>query len=673
MVEVIETDDIDKVFTNVKLLSASGGTSCVMTGIYKNEERVLKVFSDLEAAEREAKMGHLLQDNPFFVKMFALVKSNQKVEKTKVGQAMNDSDCKKIIRGKVWIVVMEYLKGWQSLFEWKESIESALDREDIRSIFFDVVLAMSYANSKVGFQHNDLKPENIMCIDDKPVCYELGSDIFFVKNRKLKIKIIDLAGGSVGTLIPPQDKSYTEGYLAGDVTKQNITERKYYHDYAAIGVMLVDFLMQTSDYNDYYVDKHGGTKKFKPSPEFENATDEVTRLVIKRFLSVSDDRMTFCESTEEEFRYGFSNAIYHPYFAYYYWKKTKPTESVETITLAEPGKYLQDFANVTLKLQAFLPKKKTKSVDTDIILKAVKDIVNLAYIRTIAPSKGTNKGKKPEWGKFPQALVYSILQNQWREMMLVLTRHTDLFDNVPSEGIDLLPWKKSSKGEIIYQNAFKIGKGDQPAAVLLKNFAFGVPEENYVLQFSFVKGTDAVSGEDFLATMSLRLVFFVAVANLISGITIDEKVYTDAYKNIAPESIKNQDELVRNVRNTLSKLNVDLTFDALKAAITLESIERNKEFLVAEGIYDFNKIQTQLYNPIRQLAEERVELTSIRDHMNFDKDLTDHWSGDFTTQTKYLHTLSIVADMIGKESFPQEQQERCYVEWTDQKGKEIHL
>jgi len=96
MVEVIETDDIDKVFDDVKLLSASGGTSCVMTGIYKKEKRVLKVFSDLEAAEREAKMGHLLQDNPFFVKIFALVKSNQKVEKTKVGQAMDGSDCKKI-------------------------------------------------------------------------------------------------------------------------------------------------------------------------------------------------------------------------------------------------------------------------------------------------------------------------------------------------------------------------------------------------------------------------------------------------------------------------------------------------------------------------------------------------------------------------------------------------
>jgi len=661
MVEVIETDNVEKLFTNVEFLSDEGALSCILTADYKKERVVVKVVEYWEDAAKEAQMGTLLSDNPFFLKIIAVVKTNKNIEQFKKIFSKFSDKCKAQVRGNVSFIVMEFLKGWKTLDKYTKDITP----DDVRAIMFDIVVALAYANSRVAYQHNDLKQGNIMCRKfDKPkdVVYQLGSDVFVIPNKKYEVKIIDIGSGSVFQLF--NSDIFTRNYLPLDILPDNDTDdppnklligRVFYHDYAAIAVMMIELLTQQP------------IKNLKAFDLSKSTFDTLTNLVLQRLISQGEiERLIFCETPAkfkktdlQTFGYGFANAIYHPYFAFYYWKKAAVPETA--LKFEEPGQYRTDMTSVSKKLEEL--QKKLPVTDNDIVRDNVRKIVNTLY---------TTSDK--DWKSVSKAQVETFLNQYWKKLLEVLQRHEELVRVNIFKGDNRLPWKVVSKkvkkkttSEIIYVIGFA-GKKEGSTEVKVEGYEGDV--------IPLTRNGAFFDGEDFRIQVAPLLVYFTVFMKLLNGEDIDGKIsaFQQAYDALQnPKKDITQTEYSQLVRDTLSSLNSAYIFDPIKAAMLLESLERNNDYLIADGVFDFDKIRTELYEPIVSASQQHIELANIRDHLQFDKELHEHWSNDFTQQTKYLHTLSVVADMIGKASFPLEQQERCYVEWQDRRGQTINI
>lgn len=662
MVEVIETDNVGKLFTNVAFLSDEGALSCVLTADYKKNRVGVKVVTYWEDAAREAQMGTLLKDNPFFLKIIAVVKTNEDIKDIKPIFSKFSDKCKEQVNGNVSFIVMEFLEKWKNLDKFTKDMSP----EDVRAVMFDVVVALAYANSRVAYQHNDLKQGNIMCREIKPpkdVVYQLGSDVFVIPNKKYEVKIIDIGSGSVFELF--NSDIFTRNYLPLDILPDNdeedpsnkdLIERTFYHDYAAIAVMMIELLTQQPIKN---------LKEFDLS---KSTFDTLTNLVLQRLISQGEiERLIFCETPAkfkktdlQTFGYGFANAIYHPYFAFFYWKKAVVPE--EALKFEEPGQYRTDITSVSKKLETI--QKKLPVTDNDIVRDNVRKIVNTLYI---------NYDK--DWKNVSSAEAKKFLDQYWSKLLEVLQRHEELTRVNIFKDEELLPRRVETtkkKNKVTYKITYVVGfAGENLGSTEVKLEGF---KEGIVIPLKR-KGA-YFDGEDFRVKVAPSLVYFTVFMKLLNGEDIDGKIpeFQQAYDALQnPKQGITQTEFSQLVRDTLSSLNSAYTFDPIKAAMLLESLERNNDYLIADGVFDFDKIRTELYEPIVSASQQHIELTNIREHLQFDKELHEHWSNDFTQQTKYLHTLSVVADMIGKASFPLEQQERCYVEWQDRRGQTINI
>lgn len=102
----------------------------------------------------------------------------------------------------------------------------------------------------------------------------------------------------------------------------------------------------------------------------------------------------------------------------------------------------------------------------------------------------------------------------------------------------------------------------------------------------------------------------------------------------------------------------------------LENIERTPQYFVDENVLNIQYISDHLYEPLKEHLSKNLiyELEPVRNHLKLDQPLfTGEHHGmdmtDYKTQIRYLHTLSIVADMLVKGQTADDLIERCYVEW----------
>lgn len=113
----------------------------------------------------------------------------------------------------------------------------------------------------------------------------------------------------------------------------------------------------------------------------------------------------------------------------------------------------------------------------------------------------------------------------------------------------------------------------------------------------------------------------------------------------------------------------EITSPALPEMISsLENIERLFEFK-PDDAYDLPAIQAQLYAPIREKALEMgPPLERVVKHLGLESEtlfgspkFVSLDMGNEANQTRYFHTLSIVANMINTNDYSE--LERCFVEW----------
>lgn len=114
-----------------------------------------------------------------------------------------------------WILVQRFVSS-TPMDKWLMAQTAAVNAEVIRSFLFQAVLALSYANHKLGFQHNDVKMENIMVtkVDkETPLVYRIGEmDTFrcVIPKDGLVVQFIDFGGSDI---ILANDDSILPKYL----------------------------------------------------------------------------------------------------------------------------------------------------------------------------------------------------------------------------------------------------------------------------------------------------------------------------------------------------------------------------------------------------------------------------------------------------------------------------
>jgi hypothetical protein len=111
-------------------------------------------------------------------------------------------------------------------------------------------------------------------------------------------------------------------------------------------------------------------------------------------------------------------------------------------------------------------------------------------------------------------------------------------------------------------------------------------------------------------------------------------------------------------------LGKEITSDMIAS---LESIERLFEFKV-DDVYDLPTIERQLYMPLCEQARGEEQLQRVVKHLGLDSDAMFDGPAfaalDMTNehnQTRYFHTLSVVANMIRAKNY--EDMDRCFAEW----------
>lgn len=119
----------------------------------------------------------------------------------------------------VYIIAQEYVDGMNGA-AWLDSQKFPLTNEVVRPIIFQLTLALCYANAVFGFQHNDLKLENMFLIPSKgeTITYQIGKDTFEVKipDGGATIRIIDFGFSSMNSYeVLPDFLGTSGGHTAG--------------------------------------------------------------------------------------------------------------------------------------------------------------------------------------------------------------------------------------------------------------------------------------------------------------------------------------------------------------------------------------------------------------------------------------------------------------------------
>lgn len=190
----------------------AGSFGCVLKGYVGGAASVFKVLvqnpDDAGAILREYYIGSKLKQslpngiNNMFAGATGLYVSSVGLP-DEWAKVLIDNNCETFKNQmQVHILVQEFVAGGITGHEWLAAQSGPLSGEIVRSIVFQLVLALGYAHSQLGFQHNDLKLENMFLIPSsggETLTYKLGgTDVFQVQIPAggARICIIDFGGSS---------------------------------------------------------------------------------------------------------------------------------------------------------------------------------------------------------------------------------------------------------------------------------------------------------------------------------------------------------------------------------------------------------------------------------------------------------------------------------------------
>jgi serine/threonine protein kinase len=228
-------------FGENKLVATSilgaGAMGCVFKGTLNKNECVFKVIdkskANSEAILSEYYIGKKVKElplgiNQLFAGSLALYYSPVGLpdDWKKLVEKATTEVCQDLINGgPVYIIAQEFVDG-KTGDAWLIEQTKELAAEIIRPIIFQLVLALCYANDLLGFQHNDLKLENMFLIpspQEKTIIYNLGDDTFTVVIPKggATVRIIDFGFSSMDypngpNFLAPAD-GMTPGYAPFDL------------------------------------------------------------------------------------------------------------------------------------------------------------------------------------------------------------------------------------------------------------------------------------------------------------------------------------------------------------------------------------------------------------------------------------------------------------------------
>ena len=281
---VFENDnDWDLAFKNVSFLSGKGAAGCVFKGKWQNKEYVFKVLfahktngriadtglvkfsveNTQQNVKREAFIGSLLSKLPdginnMFAATHGIAVAAQLPQSWKnllKGANEKGSDC--IIRQnnavRAYVIIQDLAMG-MDLDDFLLNSDKKLSGETIRSLIFQMVVALGVAQHEIGFTHNDLKLENVLgeiIPKGEIIEYIFNGDKFSLRIPPggLKIKIIDF-GASILVTDEDIDKfpkfreatdTYTPMYEPFDLTR-NLYGRLNDSDMTAIFTMAINML-----------------------------------------------------------------------------------------------------------------------------------------------------------------------------------------------------------------------------------------------------------------------------------------------------------------------------------------------------------------------------------------------------------------------------------------------
>lgn len=255
-------------------LSSAGSSGCNFTADVKGERRLLKVIfsspkddkSQADEALREAFIGFHLGQLPDkdIAAMFA-----ETVQLIHLLGALPDSmanlldgDCQAKATKDVWIIVQRFV-GTPAvpMHKWLLKQTAPVGAEVIRSFLFQSVLALSYAQHQLGFQHNDIKMENVMITPNdtgaaKKKSFLLGGtdnfEFTIPAAGGFEIVFIDFGGSSIviddqQRLLPPFLKTgtvRTDGFTPFDCMEADdlLLARRNDADMAALFVIAMNLL-----------------------------------------------------------------------------------------------------------------------------------------------------------------------------------------------------------------------------------------------------------------------------------------------------------------------------------------------------------------------------------------------------------------------------------------------
>ncbi len=239
-VVTLDTEEDWKNFglTDVTWFNGDGAFGCLFRATYQSSKVVVKVLFPAQGktdkawnankeqtrndALREAFIGHALAKMPnpeiggMFVGTVAIAHTQTGLNaEFKKALATGSDSCRQRETDDAMILVQRYVDA-TPMHAWLARKGVAIDSEIIRSFMFQAVLALSYANHKLGFQHNDIKMENIMVTESvgKTMTYRIGgTDTFQFKIPPggLEIQFIDF--GSADIVLDKTDAQNLPAFL----------------------------------------------------------------------------------------------------------------------------------------------------------------------------------------------------------------------------------------------------------------------------------------------------------------------------------------------------------------------------------------------------------------------------------------------------------------------------
>lgn len=238
MLTLLKNDADFAQFAPSKFLG-SGSSGCVLLGTLNGKECVFKCLLlnvDVNAIKREIFIGKQLKDRlPADISKMFIGTTQAYISERGIPASwttfMND-ECKGKFTStkpqKVVVLIQPYITGIVPGHDWLVSRTKAnapVSPECIRSIIFQLVIGLSYAQSTIGFQHNDLKLENIMFLpvvkQTKTLVYQMeDGDVFTIvlNDGDVEVRFIDFGGSSLrlNDEIPEflrTSYSHTPGYI----------------------------------------------------------------------------------------------------------------------------------------------------------------------------------------------------------------------------------------------------------------------------------------------------------------------------------------------------------------------------------------------------------------------------------------------------------------------------